>query len=79
MQTYDFVYNQNAGRSDNIKIADITCEKVEYLGANVMNQKSVQEEVKSRLKSEYVCYHLVQNILSSRLLSKNINLGINRT
>jgi hypothetical protein len=29
------------------------------------------EEIKSRLKSGNACYHSVQNILSSSLLSKN--------
>ena len=29
-----------------------------------MNQNSVQEEIKCRLKSGNVCYHSVQNLLS---------------
>jgi len=43
------------------------------------NQNSIQEEIKSRLKSGNDCYHLVQNILSSSLLSKNIRVKIHRT
>ena len=38
-----------------------------------------QSEIKSRLKSGNACYHSVQNILSSSLLSKNIKIKIRRT
>ena len=37
------------------------------------------EEIKSRLRSGNACYHSVQNLLSSRLLSKNLNFKIYRT
>jgi hypothetical protein len=36
-----------------------------------MNQNSIREEIKSRLKSGNACCHSLQNILSSTLLSKN--------
>ena len=39
----------------------------------------VQEEIKSRLKSGNACYHSVQNLLSSSLLSKNLKNKIYRT
>jgi len=39
----------------------------------------VQEEIKSRLKSGNACYHLVQNPMSSSLLSKNLKIKIYRT
>jgi hypothetical protein len=39
----------------------------------------MQEETKSRLNSRNAYYHLVQNLLSSRLLSKNIKIRIHRT
>ena len=44
-----------------------------------MNQISIQEEIKSRLKSGNTCSHLVQNLLSSSLLSKNIKIKMDRT
>ena len=44
----------------------------------VTNQNSIQEQIKSRLKSGNACYHSVQNILSSSLLSQNIKIEINR-
>ena len=40
------------------------------------HQNSIQEEFKGRLKSENVCYHSVQNLLSSRLLSKHLKIKI---
>ena len=42
-------------------------------------QNSILEEIKSRLKSGNACYHSVQNILSSSLLSKNLKIKIYRT
>jgi len=39
---------------------------------------SIQEEIKSRLKSGSACYHSVQNLLSSSLLSKNLKIKIYR-
>jgi len=44
-----------------------------------MYQSMFAEEIKSRLKSGNACYHLVQNLLSSRLLSKNLMIKIYRT
>jgi hypothetical protein len=40
--------------------------------------KSIQEEIKSRLKPGNACYHLVQDLLSSSLLSKHIKIKIYR-
>jgi hypothetical protein len=39
----------------------------------------IQEEIKRRLNSGNVCYHSVQNILSSRLLSKSLKIRICKT
>jgi hypothetical protein len=39
----------------------------------------IHEEIKSRLNSGNDCCHLVQNRLSSSLLSKNIKINIYRT
>jgi hypothetical protein len=54
-------------------------EEFKYLGATLTDQYSIQEEIKSRLKLENACYHSVQNLLSSRLLSKNLKINIYRT
>ena len=48
-------------------------------GTTLTNRNSIQEEIKSRLKSENACCYSVQNILSSSLLSKNIKIKIYRT
>jgi hypothetical protein len=54
-------------------------ELFKYLGTTLTNQSSIQEEIKGRLKSGNACYHSVQNLLSSSLLSKNIQIKIHRT
>jgi len=54
-------------------------EEFKYLGTTLTNQNFIQEEIKSRLKSGNVCYHSVQNLLSSSLLSKNSKIKIYRT
>jgi hypothetical protein len=43
------------------------------------NQNLIREEIKRRWNSGNVCYHSVQNFLSSRLLSKNIRIRIYKT
>ena len=54
-------------------------EEFKYLGTTLTNQNSIAEEIKSRLKSGNACYQSVQNILCSRLLSKNLKIKIYRT
>jgi len=49
-----------------------------YLGRILTDRNSIQEEIKGRMKSGNVCYHAVQNLLSSSLLSKNIMFKIHR-
>jgi hypothetical protein len=74
--------NQNAGHNHNIKTDNRTFERVEefkYLGATLTNRNSIHEEIKSRLKSGNTCYHSVQNLSSSRLLSKNTKIRVYRT
>jgi len=46
---------------------------------SLTNQYSIAEEIKSRLRSANACYHSVQNLLSSTLLSKNLKTKIYRT
>jgi len=54
-------------------------EEFKYLVTSLTNQNSIQKEVKSRLQSGNACYHSVQNLFSSSLLSKNIKIKIYRT
>ena len=74
--------DQNAGRIHSVRIDNNTFERVEefkYLGTTLTNQNSIAEEIKSRLRSGNACYHSVQNIVSSRLLSKNLKIKTYRT
>jgi hypothetical protein len=71
--------HQNAGQNYDVKVVNKSFEKVaqfKYLGRSVTNQNSIQEEIKWRLNSINVCYNSVQNLLSSRLLSKNVKIKI---
>jgi hypothetical protein len=73
--------HQNAGQNYDIKIANRLIENVsqfKYLGTTVANQNLIQEKIK-RLNSGNACYHLVQNLLSSLQLSKNLKIRIYKT
>jgi hypothetical protein len=39
----------------------------------------MQEEIKSRLNSGNACYHSVQSLLSSRLLSRDVKVKVYKT
>jgi len=67
--------------SHNIRINNSSFARVKqfkYIGITLTNQNSIQEEIKSSLKSGKACY-LVQNLLSSSLLTKYIRIVIYRT
>jgi len=72
----------NAGQIHSVRMDNSTFERVEefkYLGTTLPNQNSIAEEIKSRLGPGNACYHSVQNLLSSRLLSKNVKIKLYRT
>ena len=74
--------DENAERNHSVRIDNSTFERVQefkYFGTTLTNQNSIPEEIKSRLRSGNTCYHSVQNLLSSRLLSKNVKIKIYRT
>jgi putative heme iron utilization protein len=71
--------HQSAEQSYNMSTTNRFFENVaqwKHLRTTVTNQDLIQLEIKRRLNSGNTCYHLVQNILSSRLLSKNINIRV---
>jgi hypothetical protein len=71
--------HQNAGQNHDIKIANRCFGNVAqyiYLGMTVTNQNFIQEEIKRRLNLGNTCYHSVRNLLSSRVLSRNIKIRI---
>jgi hypothetical protein len=53
--------------------------KLRYLGTTITNQNLIQEGIKRRLNSGNARYHSVQNLLSSRLLTKHIKIRIYKT
>ena len=54
-------------------------EEFKYLGTTLTYQNYIEEEIKSKLRSGNACHHSVQNLLSSRLLSRNLKIKIYRT
>jgi hypothetical protein len=71
--------HQNAGQNHDIKIGNRYFENLaqfRYSGTTITNHNLIQEEIKRRLNSGNACYHSVQDLLSSRLLSKNIKIRI---
>ena len=58
-------WDQNVGRSYNIKTDNSSIERVEefkYLGTTLLNQNSVQEEMKRGLKLGNACDYSVHNL-----------------
>jgi hypothetical protein len=73
---------QDAGQNRDIKIANRSFENVsqfKYLGMTVTNQNLIHKEIKRRLSSGNACYHSVQSLLSSHLLSKIAKMRICKT
>jgi hypothetical protein len=71
--------SQNRGQKHGIKIVNRSIEDVErfrYLGTIPTDQNCMHKEIKSRLNSGNASYHLVQNLLPSRLLYRDIKVKI---
>jgi predicted RNA-binding protein YlxR (DUF448 family) len=70
------IRDQNSGRSHYINIDKKKKKKVEELKKKLVttskDQNSIQEEIKSRMKSQNACYHSEQNLLSFSLLFNSI-------
>jgi hypothetical protein len=74
--------HQDARKNHDIKIANRCFENVAhfmYLVTTVTDQNLIQDEIKKRLSLGNTCYHSVQNLLSSRLLSKAVKIRIHKT
>jgi sorting nexin-29 len=75
-------HSQKIGQKHSIKIGNRFFEdvaKFKYLGTTPTDQNCMHEEIKSRLNSGSACYHSVQSLLSSCLLSRNLKLKIYKT
>jgi hypothetical protein len=74
--------SQKTGQKHSIKIRKRSYEdvaKFKYLGTTLSDQNCMHEEINSRLNSRNACYHSVPNLLSSRLLSRNLKVKIYKT
>jgi hypothetical protein len=49
------------------------------LETTVTIQNLIQEEIRRRLDFDNSCYHSIQNLLISRLLSRKLKIGISKT
>jgi hypothetical protein len=63
-------WNQIERRNHSIKADNISFERVEI--SNIWEQISIQEEIKNRWNSGNACYHSVQNLVFSSLVSNNL-------
>jgi hypothetical protein len=73
---------KKAGQKHSIKTVNRSFEgvaKFKYLGTTLTDQKCMKKEIKSRLNSGNACYHSVQSLLSSPLLSRNVKVKIYKT
>jgi hypothetical protein len=73
---------QKAGQRHCIKKANSSFEDevtLKYLGTTLTDQNCMHEEIKSRLNSGNASYHSVQSLLSSRLLSMNMEVDTCKT
>jgi len=71
--------DQNAEQNHSVRTDNITFEWVEefrYLGTNLTIRNSIREEIKNTLRSGNACYRSVQDLLSSRLLSRKLKIKI---
>jgi hypothetical protein len=71
--------SQKIGQKHSINIANRSLEdgtKFIYFGTTLTDQNCKHKEIKSRPNSGNACYHSVQSLLSSRLLSRNLKVKI---
>jgi hypothetical protein len=68
-----------SGQNQNIRIGNGSFKKVakfKYLGTMLTNENDIHDEIKSRLNSGNACYYSFHNLLSSRLISKDLKIKV---
>jgi hypothetical protein len=71
-------HHQNANPIQDIKIANRLLKMCH--SSNIWGrQREIKIRFRRRLNSGNACYHSVQNLLSSRLLSENVKIRIRKT
>jgi hypothetical protein len=72
----------NSGQNQNIRMANESFENVvefKYLGMTLTNQNDIHDKIESRLNSGNASYYSVQNLLPSRLISRNLKIKTYKT
>jgi hypothetical protein len=77
MPRYQKVRPKHSIKIENRSLEDVA--KFKCLGTTLMSQNGMHEEIKRRINSGNACYHSVQSLLSSHLLSRNIKVKIRKT
>jgi hypothetical protein len=75
-------HSEKIGEKHSIKIANTSFEdvaKFKYLGTTLTDQNCKHKEINSRLNLGNAYYCLVQSLLSSHLLSRNVKIKIYKT
>jgi hypothetical protein len=70
------------GQKHSIKIANSSFKdvvKFKYLGTTLTDQNCMHKEINSRLNTGNACYHSVQSLLSSCLLTRNVKVKLYKT
>jgi hypothetical protein len=74
--------HQKSEQYHDVRVANESFENVakfKYLEMTLTNQNDIHDKIKSRLNSGNACYHSVQNLLSSCLIIKTLNIKIYKT
>jgi hypothetical protein len=70
---------KKAGQKHSIKTVNMSFEdvaKFKRLGRALTDQNCMHKEIKRRLNLGNACYHSVQSLLCSHLLTRNVNVNI---